>query len=185
MPERCILEALLRRVLYCGHSTQYSHLVIFGNTSTLTKFVAEFESTDLVWQFYPHRWMHHHNTILNVSWGQPLSPALSTNRNSFILINSYLWLIIKDNSVPINIYRRITFSFTWRQSVSFVLMTNVNHLLQKHVCVTFVKQWNCSNIILTKRCNARLVHVYPDRRHSHKNIILRLAYGTCNTQLAR
>jgi len=25
--ERCILEALLRRVLYCGHSTQYSHLV--------------------------------------------------------------------------------------------------------------------------------------------------------------
>ena len=26
--ERCILEALLRRVLYCGHSTQYSHLVI-------------------------------------------------------------------------------------------------------------------------------------------------------------
>jgi len=23
----CILEALLRRVLYCGHSTQYSHLV--------------------------------------------------------------------------------------------------------------------------------------------------------------
>jgi len=27
IPERCILEALLRRVLYCGHSTQYSHLV--------------------------------------------------------------------------------------------------------------------------------------------------------------
>jgi len=27
MPERCILEALLRRVLYCGHSIQYSHLV--------------------------------------------------------------------------------------------------------------------------------------------------------------
>ena len=26
-PERCILEALLRRVLYCGHSTQYIHLV--------------------------------------------------------------------------------------------------------------------------------------------------------------
>jgi len=25
--ERCILEALRRRVLYCGHSTQYSHLV--------------------------------------------------------------------------------------------------------------------------------------------------------------
>ena len=29
IPERCILEALLRRVLYCGHSTQYSHLVTF------------------------------------------------------------------------------------------------------------------------------------------------------------
>jgi len=28
MPERCILEALLRRVLYCGYSTQYSHLVL-------------------------------------------------------------------------------------------------------------------------------------------------------------
>jgi len=28
IPERCILEALLRRVLYCGHSTQYSHLVL-------------------------------------------------------------------------------------------------------------------------------------------------------------
>ena len=27
IPERCILEALLRRVLYCGHSTQYIHLV--------------------------------------------------------------------------------------------------------------------------------------------------------------
>jgi len=29
IPERCILEALLRGVLYCGHSTQYSHLVEF------------------------------------------------------------------------------------------------------------------------------------------------------------
>jgi len=29
--ERCILEALLHRVLYCGHSTQYSHLVISLN----------------------------------------------------------------------------------------------------------------------------------------------------------
>jgi len=28
--ERCILEALLRRVLYCGHSTQYSYLVIIS-----------------------------------------------------------------------------------------------------------------------------------------------------------
>jgi len=27
--ERYILEALPHRVLYCGHSTQYSHLVIF------------------------------------------------------------------------------------------------------------------------------------------------------------
>jgi len=27
IPERCILEALLRRVLYCGYSTQYSHIV--------------------------------------------------------------------------------------------------------------------------------------------------------------
>ena len=31
IPERRILEALLRRVLYCGHSTQYSHLVIYHN----------------------------------------------------------------------------------------------------------------------------------------------------------
>jgi len=29
LPERCGSEALLRRVLYCGHSTQYSHLVAF------------------------------------------------------------------------------------------------------------------------------------------------------------
>jgi len=32
IPERCILEALLRRVLYCGHSTQYSHLVWLLNS---------------------------------------------------------------------------------------------------------------------------------------------------------
>ena len=31
--ERCILEALLRRVLYCGHSTQYSHLVSYNSFS--------------------------------------------------------------------------------------------------------------------------------------------------------
>jgi len=30
IPERCILEALLRQVLHCGHSTQYSHLVLFN-----------------------------------------------------------------------------------------------------------------------------------------------------------
>jgi len=29
IPERCTLDALLRRVLYCGHSTQYSHLVVY------------------------------------------------------------------------------------------------------------------------------------------------------------
>jgi len=32
--ERCILEALLCRVLYCGHSTQYGHLVKTCNHGT-------------------------------------------------------------------------------------------------------------------------------------------------------
>jgi len=35
----CILEVLLLRVLYCGHSTQYSHLVFTTITSWADNFV--------------------------------------------------------------------------------------------------------------------------------------------------
>ena len=50
IPERCILEALLRRVLYCGHSAQYSHLVprrsdLLGISVTLLCIVQSKNST--------------------------------------------------------------------------------------------------------------------------------------------
>ena len=43
IPERCILEVLLRRGLYCGHSTQYSHLVVTNNI-TVSCLVRELSS---------------------------------------------------------------------------------------------------------------------------------------------
>ena len=82
IPERCILEALLRRVLYCTHSTQYSHLVLIVDTCLSCEDIAR-QSCAMVpkWQifgnfcilhFHPAVCSTFQTCILNSHWGHTM-----------------------------------------------------------------------------------------------------------------